>query len=316
MTEHAAHPPEGAHASDIPWREEIVSRLILGTVQLGMPYGVANTQGRPDPAQARTIVEAAWSQGVRHFDTAQAYGESEAVLGRCLRELDIAGQASVTSKLSPALDPTDSEQIAASIERTLDRLGCGRLWCMMLHRPDWLDHWDKGLGGVLLAARKDGRVEHLGVSLIAPEDAPRCLAHPDMEVLQVAASAWDRRMVRRGVLDSAREHGQLCCIRSVYLQGLLTMPPEAVAARLPAAREASERWHALAARFGIPQKELAVRFCTMLAAPLVVGAESPEQVEESARLIRQGPLPAEILNALRDELEPVLNEKVLNPMHW
>jgi len=225
----------------IPWRGERVSRIILGTVQLGMDYGVANTQGKPDADRAVRIVGSAWQCGVRHFDTAQAYGDSEAVLGRALRELGVLDEAQIASKLSPTLDPTNPESIADSIERTLERLGKRRLWCMMLHVASWLDFWDEGLGEVLTHCRDAGMILHLGVSLNSPAEAERCLAHADMEILQVACNAWDRRMPRLGVLDRARNTGRLCCARSIYLKGLLTLPPEEVAVRMGFAREASIR---------------------------------------------------------------------------
>ena len=59
-----------------------LSRLTLGTVQLGLPYGIANRAGQPEYGEIRAIVAAAVEGGVNCFDTAAAYGTSEAVLGR------------------------------------------------------------------------------------------------------------------------------------------------------------------------------------------------------------------------------------------
>lgn len=77
-------------------------RLALGCAQLGMRYGVANTAGQPDQAAAREIVAICLASGVRFFDTAQAYGESEAVLGDALAA---NSAAQVISKLSPETAP-------------------------------------------------------------------------------------------------------------------------------------------------------------------------------------------------------------------
>ena len=56
-------------------------RLVLGTAQLGMNYGIANQTGKPELATARNIVRTAWEGGIRCFDTAQGYGDSERILG-------------------------------------------------------------------------------------------------------------------------------------------------------------------------------------------------------------------------------------------
>jgi len=92
---------------------------------------------------------------------------------------------------------------------------------------------------------------------------------------------------------------------------------EAVAARLPAARDAAARWWELARTFGIPPKALALRYALTLDAPLVVGAESPEQVAETARLAAiLKPLSPEEVQALATAMDPVLNEIILEPWRW
>ena len=298
---------------EISWRGERVSRIILGTVQLGMDYGVANVHGQPDPARAREIVRAAWDAGIRHFDTAQAYGTSEAALGRALRELGIAGEARVASKLAMPQDPAE---VGASIEKTFERLGVERLWCMMLHHPRHLDAWDGPLGQMLESHRRAGNFEHLGVSLSPLEDAPRCLAHPAIEVLQLPCNAWDRRPMQLGIIDNARKNGQLCCVRSIYLQGLLAMSPESVAARLPAAEGAARAWHAFASSNGMSPNELAIRFAMTLAAPLVIGAETPEQITETIALARRGPLPIQTVEELAAAIDPVVTDEILEPWRW
>ena len=316
MADGASSLNTGLPLPSIAWRGEDVSRLILGTVQLGMDYGIANTQGQPDAAKAMAIVETAWRCGIRHFDTAQAYDESEGVLGQALRELGVGDDANVASKLAPSMDPDDIPRIAEAVERTFERLGTGRLWCMMLHRSAWLDHWDRGLGELLRGLRDAGRIEHLGVSLERPGDAEASLAHADMEVLQVAANAWDRRARRLGVFDIARGKGRLCCVRSIFLKGLLTLSPEVVAKRLPFAREASVRWHAVAVCHDIGASELAVRYAMGLGQPLVVGAESPEQVADTVRLARLEPLPGEVVAELEEALDPVVEDRILEPREW
>jgi aryl-alcohol dehydrogenase-like predicted oxidoreductase len=301
---------------NITWRDEDVSRIILGTVQLGLDYGVANVHGKPSPEKALKIMEAAWACGVRHFDTAQAYGDSEAVIGRALRDLAVAREARIASKLSPRLNPADPTAIADSIERTFEDLGVDRLWCMMLHVAGWLDYWDDGLGEVLTRYRSTGRILHLGVSLNSPSEAERCLRHPDMQILQVACSAWDRRMPLLGVMNRARENGRLCCVRSVYLKGLLVLSVEEVAARMPFAKEASMLWHDLARRYDFSPSEMAIRFAAGLDAPLVVGAETAEQIVDTARIVQKGPLDQEVIDAISTTLDPVLTETILTPRLW
>ena len=64
-----------------------VSPLGLGTVELGMDYGlrVPHAYEKPTETDAIRIVHAALAHGINLIDTARAYGESEAIVGRALR---------------------------------------------------------------------------------------------------------------------------------------------------------------------------------------------------------------------------------------
>lgn len=281
-----------------------------------MPYGIANTTGKPDRELARQIVKTALDNNITFFDTAQAYGDSESVLGSILHDLGVADRVCITSKISATLNPLDKEQIESAIRDSFKRLGVDRLWCMLLHQASWLAYWDDGLGSILKDFHTSGRITRLGVSLNTVNDAAAALAHPDMETLQAPCNAWDRRMRDLGFLDAARNTGRLCCIRSIYLQGLLTMTPEAVAAKLPAAGEASLRWWNLAKEFGISPKELAFRYALSLNAPLVVGAESPEQIAETAQLANRAHLTSEDIHAIASTMNPVLDETIIEPWRW
>lgn len=291
-------------------------RLILGTVQLGMPYGIANQAGRPSSEEARRILETALSRGIRHFDTAQAYGESESVLGQTLDELGALNGVFISSKLRATLDPLDVEAIARSIEDSLSRLRIDTLWCMLLHTPAWLAHWDQGLGDVLKRFQAEGRIRHLGVSLGSATDAPACLTNRDMAVVQAPCNAWDRRMIRNGYLPEFQRTGRLATVRSIYLQGLLVMQPDAVAARLPRAHEASRRWWALADSLSLTPAELAMRFALTLKAPLVVGVESAVQLEDTLRLSQLEPLTRSEIDSIAEAVDPALSVDILEPRRW
>src|SRR3954449_44296 len=65
-----------------------VSEISLGTVEIGMPYGIARdgVPPPPDEAEASKLLHRALDLGVNMIDTARAYGESEAIIGRTLRD--------------------------------------------------------------------------------------------------------------------------------------------------------------------------------------------------------------------------------------
>ena len=290
--------------------------MVLGTAQLGLKYGIANQGGKPSGEASAEIVEAAWRGGVRFFDTAQAYGDSEAVLGRCLREVGGLEQARVITKLDPALNPEIQKDVYDSIVRSSEHLGIRPLWAVLLHRAGWLRFMRGGLGAALGRARDDGWVRFLGVSVYSVEEAREALAVDAMDMLQLPCNAWDQRMLTSGLLAEARRKGRLCFVRSIFLQGLLLMPAAEVAARLPAAASAAACWHAAAARQGIAPTELAMRFALGLNCPLVVGAERVEQVQDNLRLLSVAPMSEAERQDLESGMKACLTESILNPSLW
>jgi aryl-alcohol dehydrogenase-like predicted oxidoreductase len=72
--------------------------LGLGLIGIGKPWG-HRPHPVPSDAEARALLEFAYSLGVRYFDTAPSYGDgvSEERLGRFLRSLGTADRAGVTA---------------------------------------------------------------------------------------------------------------------------------------------------------------------------------------------------------------------------
>ena len=90
-----------------------IIRLVLGTAQLGMDYGIANRTGAPDPETAKQIIKEAIEAGIREFDTAQAYGCSEKVLGRVIAALGVMDQVKIITK--GITDFSDSSSMALQV---------------------------------------------------------------------------------------------------------------------------------------------------------------------------------------------------------
>ena len=95
---------------------------MLGTAQLGMSYGIANKIGKPDYKTAENIIKTAWSLGIREFDTAQGYAESEQILGKVFSSLGINNRVSVISKLHPKYDHINYDEMCKALDLTLSTL--------------------------------------------------------------------------------------------------------------------------------------------------------------------------------------------------
>ena len=302
----------GRELGDLP-----LSRLMLGTVQFGMEYGIANRTGQPSYETARDIIGCAYEGGVTCIDTAASYGSSEEVLGRALAELGIADEMVVVTKIRPLDDFSLSvraatEKIEASVTSSLRALRLDALPICLFHREE-----DFRYAECLLRLREQGLVRHIGASVMTPEAAASIIGSGGAEAVQLPTSLLDQRYLRRGVFADARERGVLLFVRSIYLQGLLLMPEQDIPPQLAEVIPVSRELAALAEEAGITLAELAARYVLGLdgVTCAVVGVETVAQMQQNLALFAKGPLDSALVQAVGDAA-PALPDRVLMPNRW
>ena len=57
------------------------SKLILGTVQFGLKYGINNTIGKLTNDEVLSLLKVAYNSGITVLDTAEAYGNAHQLIG-------------------------------------------------------------------------------------------------------------------------------------------------------------------------------------------------------------------------------------------
>jgi len=297
--------------------ESNYSRLIvLGTAQLGLDYGVANRTGKPNLKAARDIVRTAWEGGIRYFDTAQAYGESERVLGNVLSDLGIGNQSRIITKLSPTIDHANRKSLEDALSRSLDNLKCNKIYGLMLHREDFLDLFEAGLAEILEAFVNQGLVEKIGVSFYTPIKAQKAFDLAIINILQVPANMCDRRFHEAGIFNMAEENESDIFIRSVFLQGLLLMDKSTIPQEMCFASPIIDKVEQLCLEFNMTRQELALNYVRQKypQAFVVIGAETQRQVK--ANLAAWNLLKEESITERIDETFKNVDERIINPTLW
>ena len=286
----------------------MTSRLALGTVQFGLPYGIANQDGQVTRADAAAILAAARAGGLDTLDTAIAYGDSES----CLGAAGIAGWR-IVSKLPTLPDdcPDVAAWVAAHIEASLGRLRVDRLYGLLLHNPRQLLGAHGGaLAAALRAVRAAGQVGRIGVSIYAPEDLAAIYSVLPPDLVQAPLNLINRRLVDSGWLQRLADDGVEVHTRSSFLQGLLLMPQ--VPAFFAPWQSLWARWQAWLAEH--PGQAAAACLAYPLSLPqvarVVVGVDNPVQLSE---------LLASLCNLPSTDELPDLgssDEKLINPSNW
>ena len=290
--------------------------LVLGTAQLGLPYGIANKAGQPVQAVATAIIREAWSQGIREFDTAQGYGDSEQVLGKALCEFGISSEAKIITKFHPNLDHLDASVLSNTLNQSLERLGVSSLFGIMLHREEMLSLWDKGLAEVIYSLVSSGKVKKIGASVYTPDRAIEALSTDGIDIVQLPTNILDRRFENAGVFKLADEKKKTIYIRSIFLQGMILMNPREIPAKMAFARPVIEKLVSLSNDSGLLRQEMALGYIKseMPNAYVIFGAETPEQVRENVEAWKKK-MPESLGNKVR-ALFANVDERILNPSLW
>ena len=232
--------------------KDIIKKMVLGTAQFGMDYGIANVSGKPKKKEVFGILDLAWEKGVRRFDTAPDYG-SEVLLGEFILANGIQDKAIVLTKI-PSLDgaPNYQQRIRTSLESSLKNLRCP-FDVLFFHNPvdsDLLLKNPQFFENLMC----DYQVSALGVSVYEPQEVDNLLGSHFELAFQFPFNVLDRRFGQVSMSQGKRY------ARSIFLQGLLA---SSNSLRLDAPVEllkAQKKYHVILANHHLDPIGVAVSF--------------------------------------------------------
>ena len=259
-----------------------IKKLGLGTVQWGLPYGIANQQGITTPASVTKLLTAARRHGIEVLDTASSYGKSETVLGE--NELDgfkvITKTPSFTSQ---RITNAEIDQLCETFYRSLTLLNVKKVYGLLIHHADNLLIPD---GEKLLAEmanlKKEGLIQKIGVSVYDSSQVDSVLKIFNPDLVQLPLNVFDQRMLESGHLELLKSRGTEIHVRSVFLQGLLLMPLNDVPSFFKPIYPSLVRWSDAAREQGFTPHQAAIAFVKNMphVDTVLVGLESFPQLND------------------------------------
>ena len=301
-----------------------VSALSMGTVELGLDYGIgpAAQASRPREKDAIRLVHAALDAGINFFDTARAYGDSERVLGLALegRRADVVLATKVDLRRPDrTLWPEGELQQAMldSLETSLRMLRTDYVDIWMIHSIDEMV-WSQRqiIAEAFAEARRRGLIGWTGASFYGTALPEEALPHDLFDVIQVTYSVLDQRMDER-VFPLARAYDVGVVVRSILLKGALTERAESLPPHLAPLKERSRRFRELLAATsdGMTPAQGAIAFG--LAHPsidtVLVGVHNLDELAEDVAAVAMQLTPDELATLRSLAIE---DEILLDPGAW
>ena len=196
-------------------------KLALGTVQFGMDYGISNNNGKPLLSEVIEILDLAAESGVLILDTAQAYGDSEQVLGKALPKNH---SFKIVTKTK-----SDLSLLREDFQVSLENMKQTNVYALMGHdASSWLNEMKYEYVQELSQLKTEGLVTKIGVSIYTENQLERVLQDFSevLDIIQVPLSVIDQRLLKTDILKRLKDSNVEIHVRSVFLQGLLLMSPE------------------------------------------------------------------------------------------
>ena len=256
------------------------SKLVLGTANFGLHYGLANRVGKVSQNELIKVLSICRGVGIEFIDTAQAYGDSESRLGALCDD----GHFKMITKISSGLDSGFFEKrVTQLVLQSCKRLNQSNLYAIMLHDPEVLfgESANKIISD-LIFLKDQNIVSKIGVSIYSPDILDNILKLLDIDIIQAPFNIFDQKILASGWSKKLKERGVEIHTRSVFLQGLLLMKQN----NLPAYFKNNwpvhfDTWYGFLRDNRIHALEVALKFALQQdwIDKIVVGVDSVAQLE-------------------------------------
>ena len=275
-----------------------MSKLVLGTVQFGLQYGV-NSAGRPSEDAVKSILAEAAKGGITTLDTSSAYGNSEEILGECVTSDE---NFKIVSKY-----PKGETYVGEMFNSSLNRLRVKKLYGYLLHHFEVYKNnpkvWDE-----FVALKESGKVQKIGFSLYTPEELEFILNNKSpFDLIQVPFNIFDKKFLP--YMKQLHDYGVEIHVRSTFLQGLFFKDRNALPEKLQPMKKYLLQLDEFSKKSGLSISEIALNY--NLQNPYIdgvlIGVDNVEQLQTNLKSVKDTPIDIEI---------EVKEPELLNPVNW
>lgn len=283
-------------------------KLVLGTVQFGLNYGINNSLGKPSLENAFAILDRASELGIDELDTADAYGDSAEVLSSYFKQFP-QKKFKVMSKFIS----DDKISYTSSLEKSCQRLGLEFLDGYYFHRFEDFRKFDEFNNVRELKAA--GKLKKLAVSLYSLDDLQLAVHSKEVDIIQLPFNIFDRSVEKINLLIEAKKNNKAVYVRSVFLQGLFFKDLNLLPPNLFPLKDALIELHRLVDQYKINMEELCLNFAVQqdYIDKVVIGVDAVSQLERNIDSIKKQ-LPIELINEVLNI--KISSPELLNPVNW
>lgn len=289
----------------------MTNKLILGTVQLGLDYGVNNQLGKPPLKVALEILNKAYDNGIRILDTAEAYGNSQNVIG-IFHKRNPTKKFKVISKLNAK--NVINTSVLKKINENIKTLGVKVLEGYMFHNYSSLTK-NPYLFNEALQAKKEGIIKRVGVSVYSNDEIEEIIKnYKTVDFVQAPFNLLDNQQKRKKAFESLKAENIEIHTRSVFLQGLFFSSQKTGNKQIGQLESYLNELENIKRQYSLSTEKLALQYALQkdYIDYVLIGVETTQQLLENIVICNnKSRIPHEAVDSIN-----VLESELLNPTNW
>ena len=281
-------------------------KLVIGTVQYGMSYGINNTNGIPSDLQISEIFDLSLKNNITYLDTSVSYGNSE-------ERISILADNKFNI-ITKSNNVKTSGELVTSIVSSLSSLKTESVYGFLFHNADNLIK-NHDLWNTLIRFKSEKKVKKIGYSIYSTRQLDQLLEYgfiPD--IIQLPFSLLDRKFEK--YLKNLKKLGSEIHVRSVFLQGLYFLDIKNLPKKLLPLKKYLIEIDTICNEFNLSIGELALNFVNenKFIDKIIIGIDSSHQLNQNIQMIKNWKSNSQI-NKLINKIA-VKEEHLLSPVNW
>jgi len=199
----------------------INKKIIIGTAQWGLDYGLTQTDSKISSNELMKIVNFLEKKKTYNLDTSTMYGDAHSRIAQFCN-----ADFRVYTKFSVNLDISNEEEFRTKVQQdctnSLSSLGQASLEGIYIHNTGAIyDKKFKILVDTVNEIKMRQKNLKVGISVYTTEDIETLLQFWNPDIVQLPINVIDRRLIKSGSLKLLKSRGVEVHARSIFLQGLL-----------------------------------------------------------------------------------------------
>jgi aryl-alcohol dehydrogenase-like predicted oxidoreductase len=233
-----------------------MTKIILGTVQMGLDYGINNNIGKISLKESHQILLKAHISGISILDTAEAYGNAHKVIGDFHR-FHPNHKFQIVTKVPNNIEVNSIE---AKVKEYLEDLEVDCLDVLMFHSFDSFNKNPKAID-ILIDLKLKGYIHNIGVSVYTNSQMEYLLDKDSISVVQLPFNLFDNSTIRGTLIEQLKAKGKIIHSRSAFLQGLFFKKTNAENIIVKKLQSELEILNEITVQSNCSMEELALSYC-------------------------------------------------------